>query len=294
MVATVIHYCTNDFRFLRKLIEEARLFSDKIIIPVATHFFNGKSERFDLLHQTYQEFSDCTFLEYIYYPDHLYNPCLSSYSVDDPEWGCLWNSTSRYLATLFMPAEIEYALFLDSDEIVDGKRFAEWLKQGDYHNYSAVRIGCYYYTHHASLRADRILPSGLFIRLKELDLSSIVNSRDRWGWWEQIPEPKKMLLDDPPYIHHYSWVRTKEECLFKTNSWGHRFDRDWPPLIEAMFRDPKNCSDLLELGLVFEEAEVYFDPLATPENVIKINAEMAQRKEISKALQEPCDNPVPE
>jgi hypothetical protein len=296
MIATVIHYCTNEYRFLKKVVEEASYFSQKIVIVTCDHFFNGESEQQDLLHQTYQEFPNVLFFEFAYYPNRLYNPYLTSFASDDPEWGSLWHATSRYIATLFMPEEIEYALFLDSDEVIDGKRFSAWLESETYRSYSAFRLGCYLYAHHASLRATKLFTSALWVQMKKVDPSLIINIRDRCGWFTALPDPKKKLLDSQgePFIHHYSWVRSKEECQHKAKTWGHRLDKEWLPLIDQMFLKPSS-SDLLNLGIEFEEVtSVYFDPLSLPIqkiassapvlNVLKIDETRVRNKELERLL----------
>lgn len=293
-LATVIHYCTNEYRFLKKVVEEAKLFSKKIIVVVCDHFFNGTPERRDLLHQTYCDFPECLFFEFSFSSQQIYNG-LTGHSIGDPEWGFLWHSTSRYLAALFMPEDIEYALFIDSDEVLDGKRFAKWLEQGTYQDYAAFRLVCYFYVLHANLRAKKVSNSGIMVAMKNLDRSLILNVQDRWGWFHGISGPKKLLLDEDltPFVHHYSWVRSKEECFLKASTWGHRFDKEWDPLIEEMFQNP-HVQDLLNLGVEFEKTDLYFDPLSVPSpviaknhqfnNVLKINESLARKKEIEKAL----------
>ena len=71
-IDTVISYCSNDFRFIDKCIEEAKLFSQKIVIAVCDHFFDGTEERRDLLEHTYARHPDCHFIEFSYLSDRLF------------------------------------------------------------------------------------------------------------------------------------------------------------------------------------------------------------------------------
>lgn len=292
-IATVIQFCTNETRFLKKLIEEASIFSEFILIPICDHFFNGEPERMDLLHQIYADFPNCQFLEFAY--PQTYHPLIAHYSQDDLEWSHLWHSISRYIGALFLPTGIEAALFLDADEIIDGQRFAQWIRTGAYRQYAALRLGCYAYAYKPSWRSTQPFTSGLLIR--ELpDPSLIVNLQDRSGWFDRLPEPKEQLLDEGaiPFIHHYSWVRTKEECLLKSKTWGHRFDKEWPLLIDQMFSHP-DPSNPLDLKSSFEEAEVYFDPLNVSlpvpslqhrefPNVLKVTEATVRRKAVESLL----------
>jgi hypothetical protein len=49
-----------------------------------------------------------------------------------------------------------------------------------------------------------------------------------------------ILNNNIPMIHHYSWVRTKEQMLQKVKAWGHNADKDWVSLIEEEFSRPFN------------------------------------------------------
>jgi hypothetical protein len=46
-------------------------------------------------------------------------------------------------------------------------------------------------------------------------------------------------------IHHYSWVRTKEEMLRKVKSWTHSGDRDWVSQVEKEFAHEFNGTDFV-------------------------------------------------
>ena len=52
-----------------------------------------------------------------------------------------------------------------------------------------------------------------------------------------IPEPKLNMVTygAKPLVHHYSWVRSREEMLQKVKSWGHNQDRNWVKLVEDHF-----------------------------------------------------------
>jgi hypothetical protein len=52
-------------------------------------------------------------------------------------------------------------------------------------------------------------------------------------------------------MHHYSWVRTKEEMLRKVKAWGHTNDKDWNTLIEEEFSREFNGKDFVH-GYNFE------------------------------------------
>jgi hypothetical protein len=45
---------------------------------------------------------------------------------------------------------------------------------------------------------------------------------------------------DRPLVHHYSWVRTREQMLRKVRAWGHNRDRDWEKLVAEHFARPES------------------------------------------------------
>ena len=295
-IATIIHYCTNDYRFLRKSIEEAKRFSKEIIIPVCDHFFNGQRENRPLLERCYQEFPECQFIEFKYDPYELYHPHQTG-QIEERYWSRFWHSTSRYIGALFASPNIEYLLFLDADEIVDGKRFVNWLDTEEYRKWNAVRLQAYVYVHQAALQANDYYPASLLTKLFSTDLLALLNVCERYGYFHtSIPSPKiEGVLDQQgkPLIHHYTWVRTKEECLHKSTSWGYRFEKDWSASIERMFTS--SDQNVMDLNLTFKEIEPFFDPLTikTPEgispghtfsNVIKVDHATIRRKEILRLL----------
>jgi hypothetical protein len=61
-------------------------------------------------------------------------------------------------------------------------------------------------------------------------------------------------------VHHYSWVRTKEELCKKFSSWSHHWERPWLNLVEVEYKDSFKERDFIR-GYTYREVEPYFDPL---------------------------------
>lgn len=263
MFATIISYCTNDFRFIDRCIQEARLFSSQIIVAVCDHFFDGTPENRLLLAHTYAAHPDCTFVEFSYLPHRIYSR-FHAVSPQDEEWAIYWAATTRYVGWHFLKPEIEWVYFLDSDEVVEGKEFAEWLEQGSHLQAEAHRFATYLYALRAIQRAKKITNATLLVKRETLAPLTLFNPLERIGAYQVHPGPKgerRVSLKGMPMVHHYSWVRTQEECLQKTRTWGHRHDQDWPKLIEETFQG--TAKQLFDLDLEFEEIEApYFDPLS--------------------------------
>ncbi|HSX25531.1 MAG TPA: hypothetical protein VLE89_00815 [Chlamydiales bacterium] len=284
---TVISYCTNDFRFIDRCIEEARKFSDQIVIPVCDHFFDGMPENRMLLEHTYSRHPDCLFIEFAYLPDRLY----SDYHPLDPKdknWAIFWAATTRYVGLHY--TEGEYLLFLDSDEIAEGEEMAAWLDTEEYLHYDAQRLAAYFYALRPNFRAKKVVNLPLLVKRDTLAPLTLLNDLERIGAYLVHPGPKRekvVGLDGLPLIHHYSWVRTREECLQKARTWGHKNEENWPDIIEKTFRGEQ----IFNLNLEFEETKPLFHVLdvkiphspvgkTTFSNVLKINHRDLFRKGI--------------
>lgn len=263
-IGTIINYCTNDFRFIDRCIEEAKIFSKQIIIPVCDRFFDGTEENRHLLHHTYAKHPDCTFIEFPYLPDRLYSQ-YHSMKPDDINWAMYWGATPRYIGFHFLDEKIDTVLFLDSDEIVEGKVFAKWFASGEYLSYEALRLAAYYYALKPNFRAKNVVNLPLLVKKKPFGPLTFFNELDRLGAYQAHPGPKRekiVGLNGFPFVHHYSWVRTKAECLLKARTWGHRNDENWPALIDEAFQG--NVDRLFGTTHTFSEIEKsYYDPLKT-------------------------------
>jgi hypothetical protein len=289
LIATIINFCTNDIRFLARAIEEAKSFSSTIIIPICDHFFDGKPENRPLLEQIYATWPECEFIEFAWDVKELYTPFLEP--LQEEERICLWHSTARYIACHFLKKEIEYLLFLDVDEIPEGKRFAEWLSQGEYRMYDALWFWSYRYRFSASERLLEEQYAPLLVRRTALEPSLVLNTKERFGILETIVGTHWLKgKEDRPFFHHYSWVRSKEECLQKVRTWGKRTQENWEEKLEEAW----NKGDFLE-DVAFEKVDPYFDPLTVVipkgalvakkhSNVRLVNATMMFQRSVDELL----------
>jgi len=291
-IATLISYCTNDYRFIGKCIAEAGKFSDQIVIAVCDHFFDGTPENRGLLEWTYAEHPACRFVEFAYLPDRLYSR-YHSLTPEDRDWSIYWAAATRYIGFHFLDADVDWVLFLDSDEIVEGEAFAEWFASP---GFDAMRLAAWLYAVKPTLRMQRAVNLPLLVKKNTLVPSTLMNPLERIGAYLAHPGPKREEVvgrGGRPLVHHYSWTRTKEECYQKTRTWGHRHDADWPRLIEEAF-DSHPKTRYFDAPHAFEEIAVpFFDPLSVTlpqgspprqSNILKIDDKMFFGKEIHALL----------
>jgi hypothetical protein len=266
-IATVISYCTNDYRYLAICIEEAKKFSSQIIVVVADHFFNGVPENRELLERSYAEHPDCLFVEFEFDPKRLYGT-YCPYSQEDADWIKYWHSTSRYVGYHYLDKQTEYVNFLDVDEIIEGERFLAYLNQFAYRDYAALRFLSYFYFREPSFRATTFAPNFLLVRKSAISSPEmLLTVRERKGIFDTVVGKKILLVgpDDKPLVHHYSWVRTKEELLFKVKSWGHSLEKNWTALIEEEFSHPFRGREVIHGLNSYETVSPRFDPFQETE-----------------------------
>lgn len=255
-IATVINYCTNDYRFLRHCVAEAAKFSYQMIVPVCSHFFNGEPENRPLLHRSYEDHPNVQFVEFAY-SDTPYG-IYSALTSNDDDWSHYWHSTARYVGFHFV-SEADYVLFLDVDEIVDGNRFLDWLKAFPVESYEALRFESYFYFGSAKMRATNCFPlNALMVKTAAIDSHEmLLDVFERKGVFDRIEGKKKSDIrgvDGCPLVHHYSWVRVGEELKKKVTTWGHRHDRDWVSSLPLDQTDTVYRFD-------YEEVQPFCDPV---------------------------------
>ncbi|PWU14215.1 MAG: hypothetical protein C5B45_04875 [Chlamydiae bacterium] len=246
-IGTVINFCSYDFAFLSLCIEAAQEFSSQIIVPVCDHMFSGEKEDPLFLQNIYALFPNVQFIEFPF----------DISKKDNPHY---WHNLSRLIGGFFLKEEIRYALFLDCDEIVDTSSFREWLEHFDYMQYTAIRLANYWYFRSSSYRATTWEDTPLLVRKTRENLQALMHPQERAGMYSSAqPEKKRMCLslDKKPMVHHFSWVRTKEQMLKKVSNWGHREERDWKHLVEQEFSSSFQGTDFVH-GYLFETVDSAF------------------------------------
>ncbi len=275
-IGTIINYCTNDYRFLKLCIENAKQISSQIIISVCDHFFDGTPENRELLNRSYQEHPDCTFIEFAYDPSNPYG-LNCPFKPDDDDWAHYWHSTGRYVGFQFLDEKIEHVLFLDVDEIVDGARFNTWLETSGYRDHNAARFYSNFYFRTPEYRAVSPALNALLVKKEAITSGEmLLTALERKGTFDLIEGRKLNYVADSegvPLIDHYSWVRTKEELLLKVSTWGHHAERDWTSLVEAEFARPFTGTEEV-FGLRYEKVEPRFEMLSMEKGIAAISLDV--------------------
>ncbi len=255
-IATIINFCTIEARFLKACIEQCRLFSRQIIIPVCDHFFNGQPENRALLEQIYTAFPDCLFIEYPLVSQRSLKRVLRQVTPSH-----FWHCASRLIGTRFLQPDIEMILFLDADELPNGKKFLEWLNVSDSAQHIVLKLANYWYFREPIYQSLHWEDSVVLARKHPLIPEILLHESERDAIYELLPGPKRRAItgsDGQPMFHHFSWVRTKEEMMKKVRAWGHREDRDWEELVEKEFAAPFSGKDFVH-AYSFRECSPLFE-----------------------------------
>lgn len=233
-LATVLLYSTIDYRWLNECLKAACDISEEVIVTTCDTLWNGEAENPILLDKSktiIRSYSNAKLITTQWQPGY--------------ESFC-WESLSRMNGIANVSNDIEYILFLDTDEIIDVPAFKKWIISKEYQEYDSMRLANYWYFRDRKYRAKTIEDSVVLAKKETIlnNTNNIVITIGREQYYEllECKTKKRMIFDtdNRPMVHHYSWVRTKEEMLNKVRSWGHNKDRDWVSLVEEEFSRPFN------------------------------------------------------
>lgn len=246
-IATIINFCTNDHVYLKHSVNGVRPFSSEIIVPVCDHFYDGSPENRELINAAIKENPGAQFVEFFF--DH----------TKSSRWHC---NAARKLGFILAETNPDYFLLLDTDEVIEPDKFVQWLKQqeasGDLCD--AYKLANYSYFRNASHRAKAIEDSIVLVKNGPLtNNDDVIFHDEERGAFHTFANKKARgcTLDGVPFIHHYSWVRSKEAMLKKVATWSHNKDKDWASLVEKEFSESWRGTDVIFGGKEYETVEPY-------------------------------------
>jgi hypothetical protein len=175
------------------------------------------------------------------------NTLFNQYRIDWKEgqspW--YWEGLGRYLGTAEVSDSNDYILYIDIDEIIDPEKFKLWIESKSFEKYDSLKLSTYWYWRDPIYQSHQSEDSVVMLRTtiaKQLKFQP----GGREIYFNSTSNCIRNVNDSDPIIHHYSWVRTKEEMLNKVSNWGHAADRaNWKSLVEEEFSRPFNGTDFL-------------------------------------------------
>lgn len=219
MISVVITHSSIENQFIDRQLKECAKFSDDIVVVSLKNFINGEEDKN---------------LRVIYKDNvkHKIVTCLSD-SIKDK------HNTTRWQGFISTDNKYDYVLFLDGDEIPNGDLFKEHLDNYPFDVSDALSYKCYWYFRSELYRAKTTEQCALLVKKSVIDRDFIFHEAERWNFLNRINPLNYELdvasFDGEPMLHHYSWVRTKEQMLQKVSGWGHSNERDWKALVEEEF-----------------------------------------------------------
>ena len=233
-ITTIINYCTNDYIFLKPCIDAALKFSYKVIVPYCTHFHDGTPQDPSLLQRSVDENPMVEFIEFQYD------------SSQSSRWHC---NVSRKIGISLAPEDTDYFMFLDTDEIVVPDEFNAWWSAQQSNLLESYKLANYFYFRESKYQCTELQDSIALVRNGDyIQDPYIFHNDERSGVYIYVPERQRArgcTLNGKPFIHHYSWVRTKDAMLKKVKAWSHNKDKDWISLVEKEFEMPFRGKDMI-------------------------------------------------
>lgn len=245
----------DDLCFLYPSLEQIYNIFSEIIIVMGEQRWNGEYEDISQIQdlRTFisdkPEYSHIRILTYNVHNDMI--KCMQG-SVSPAMY---WEGHARWIGYNELKARDGYVLFLDADEMIEGDKFKRWLDTYEYKQYDAMKLANYWYWCKPIYRAkDYIEDSVVMLNMKKSNPMHLFSNLGRHGIYDSIIGNKKrnITFNRTPFIHHYSWVRNKDQMLRKVRSWGHRNDKDsWETLVELEFQKkeiqkPEEISDFVK------------------------------------------------
>ena len=277
-IGTVINFCSLDYRFIRYCVQAAAPFSHKVVVPYADHLFDGTAEDMAVIETAKRENPEADFVQFAYH-----------HSITEMLRSRFWHNFARWVGLSHLPADCDWVLFLDADEIVESDRFTAFLQQGGFETYDYLYFADYWYFREPRFRARQIEDSPSMVKRTIINVNRIFHENER-ATFRRFPNGLRRVagLDGRPLFHHYSWVMTEAEMLRKVRSWGHSFDtdRDWETLIKSEFSGEFSGKDFVH-GYDFDVVEPLIPMDADQERESSVQtrrAETSDSKQMSASL----------
>ena len=240
-VSAVINYCSNEKPFLSACIEECSKFASEIIISYGSKLYNGDDEDYAHIYEMKNKYP---FVKFVQYPvDRSIELTQQKGVVNRPH--AYWHNLARWTGVQSLSIK-DWVLFLDVDEIPDGSRFLFWLQTHELNLHCTYKIANYWYFKKPIFQAKTWEDTVVLAHTQLLNESKIFGDGERDHIVVNTQNYRYVLGNDfRPLIHHFSWVRTPKQMLFKIKNWGHQSDfQKHEEMVARVFRDD-NVNDIV-------------------------------------------------
>ena len=235
-ISVIINYCSNEKAFLDACIEECAKFSNEIIVSYGSKLYSGVDEDYTHIKQKQAKYPFVQFVQYEV--DTSIDLNAQKGVMQRPH--AYWHNLARWEGVKNLSKNV-WALFLDVDEIPDGNRFKYWANNHQLDEFFCFKIANYWYFKNVINQAQTWEDTAVLIHSRHLTEENIFGDRERdHSVYNSKTKVHRYILgnDFQPLIHHYSWVRTPEQMLFKLKNWGHQTDfNNHEAMVNHIFRN---------------------------------------------------------
>ena len=240
-ITTIINYCSNEYQFLEEAVKSVNPFSNQTLVVMSDHLFDGTKE-------TDKDIQNATNI--INNSSELANLILFEYdhNITLEQGTRYWHNMCRWVGVNSMYNTTDYVLFLDADEICITNSFISWLNTQYKYLAQTTKFSNYFYFRDKLYQAKTWEESIVLAAHREYSHNpEVMFAMERDSIFEAGLTKRRNVngINGLPMFNHYSWVRTKEQMLFKVKNWGHNKDKDWTSLVELEFSHPFNGTDFV-------------------------------------------------
>lgn len=245
-LATVISYCSLDERFIRPNLRQALLCSDEIVVAIGDRLFDGRLEDSEHLNALSRDFPQVRFVQY---------------SVDMSLPAHDRHNLARVAGYAALRQKTDLVAFVDADEVLDGMAVRRWLTLRRSTWWNVQKLASYWYFREPTYRAKSLEDSVLVVKRSLIGDVPRFGASEREALFRGTRPPRRRGVKGAGgdvMVHHYSWVRTKEQMLGKVQNWGHLHDRNWTELVEREFEQEFSGTDFVH-GYEYEIVPPFAD-----------------------------------
>lgn len=222
-ISVVINYCTNEHYFLDACIQQCSIISEDIVVSYGSRLYDGSPENFTLINESKKKHNGAKFVQYEV-DTHI---DLSKQMGVDKRPTAYWHNLARWQGFRELRNKA-WVLFIDVDEIPDGKNFLEWVKKTNLDQNTVYKIANYWYYKYVNFQSIFWEDSAILLNTINCTEENFFGDSERNFMLTSAKSQNVCRFitnaDSLPLIHHYSWVRTKEQLIHKLQNWGHKDD----------------------------------------------------------------------
>lgn len=259
-VSVVINYCSNEKAFINACIEQCAKFASEILVSYGSKLYSGLDEDYAHIGQLQQQYPFVKFVQYRV--DTSIDLKIQKGVVNRPH--AYWHNLARWAGVHTLTLK-EWVLFLDVDEIPDGERFLFWLQTHSLSPDCTYKLANYWYFKKPTFQAKTWEDTAVLAHANLLNESAVFGDAERDQIFSISSSHKYRYVlgnDFKPLIHHYSWVRTPEQMLFKLKNWGHQTDfKNHEQMVGHVFKDD-NVNDIVH-NYQYTKVHDFFNIMST-------------------------------